>query len=158
MLDLQTIQKNSPKQLSGGLVAWILAFYNDPTCWNKSDMDSLTVAVDHAVAQFYSSQVVLKEEDVRIKRDPREYSESSILSSTEKVKIFTDYELLQQIFVECPNDHPLHERFQLVSNRNEADYVHTCLQTQNFLMLPANQRICQYPYEGCIVRKVTTIY
>jgi hypothetical protein len=66
------------------------------------------------------------------------------------VRIFTDYEVLTEALTTIP----MPKGLIYVEKEEEADFVFTCRHVRNFLQLPLHQRVCQFPYEAAIIRKV----
>ena len=72
------------------------------------------------------------------------------------VRVFTDYELLRDLLQVGELGKETSSSFVLAEQREDADLLCLVSHVKNFLSLPSHQRINQFPFEGGLVRKVTS--
>ena len=151
--------------------ALLLSAYPNREHWvhnSEYDMlsDGLTAAKKEASEGNKASSATTKPQTLR--SDPREVpskrpNESECWASSSgngggqtKVKIYSDYSLvLDLVAKEEPNNGvgPFTSRFEFVNDKTDADFLLILEHVKDFMELPSHQRVCQFPFEGGIVRK-----
>lgn len=87
------------------------------------------------------------------RKDDRSGTERKSFFSGETVRIFTDYEVLRGFLLDQDTTSPTCP-FVLTDRREEADLLFLVTHVKDFLGIPIHQRVNQFPFEGCLVRKV----
>lgn len=147
-LDLQPLLATG-KQLTASTAAWLLAVFQNEKYWDASMRESFVSGVQAACEQAADVQ---GKAPVSGRQDPRL---ETIIESQPKDKdvllVYTDYEFASHVELQ-----DAHVRF--TDDRASADFLLLAAQVKNFLALPVNQRVGQFPYEGAIVRKVSCLH
>jgi len=142
LIQLQSIGKS----LTASFVAWILAIFDDESLWPKDGIREQFIAGAQQACDYYHlTERVSKE--VKIKEDPRS-KEILAFTRPQVVKVYTDYEILLKE-VKLTSDY-----FVFVDTPEEADYLLVFSQIKNFMSIPISQKVCQFPYESALIRKV----
>ena len=156
------------KPLTISKAALLLSAYPNRTCWTheseyKMLCDALTAAKKEAAEAEKANSSSSDQQTLR--SDPRqlppEWPEGSGSVSygsdgRGKIKIYTDYQLIVDLVAKEEVDRgidPFCSRFDFVNDRSEADYLLIMEHVKDYLNLPPRQRVCQFPFEGGIVRK-----
>eukprot|EP00884_Botryococcus_braunii_P010241 jgi/Botrbrau1/19218/Bobra.0077s0118.1 len=126
-------------QRAAALVAWL----DNPRRWSHpAEFDALKAAVQAEVRRQVPPGVGSMPRE-RLPADGR------LLVPQKEVKevktVWSNYPLVPEALRRGP--------FRLVQERASADIVFTPDPCSNFLSLPSEQMINQFPYEGCIIRK-----
>lgn len=156
LVDLIAPGKNG--NLSISFAALCLSIYKDLEEWSNVDeynmISSALVEPMSKAPTFFASS---KSSDIV---DPRGEFNYSWPQNRSRPRVYTDHpQLLELIKLELTFDEvsrytlPFHSRFDFVLFPVDADFVLTLQHTRNFLSIPEHQRICQFPYEGGLVRK-----
>lgn len=152
-LSLSSLQQE--KALTISRAAWLLYTFPDEDAWlNVEEHNYIKSAVMSAAP--LENTVLLDDlpmaDDSKdsMKYDPRGTDDMSIFtwnhqSSKQKIKVFCDYEVLEEI-----NEYLID--IELVKTKEEANFWLICEQIKNFLTIPSSVRVCQFPYEGGYVR------
>lgn len=131
------------KPLTVSIAAWFLEVFNKPEQWDRGLLDNFQQGIAHACDQHEKQ---LKERAKPMDRKDPRADQIAILPKKDKHLIFTDYEVAKEI--------PLRNvDLAFIDDKDAADFILTAVQVKNFLNMPIHQRICQFPYEGALVRK-----
>lgn len=143
LVSLNLLVVNQPNiQLTASLAAWLLTLVPEDL-WEDSELSMLRDGVVAACKHFKE----LTTERSVAKCDPRfEKDGQTLANRTPPITIYTDYDLILSTGVPA--------FLKLVDSVSEADFIYTVKNVSNFLSLPLNQRICQFPYEAGLIRKV----
>ncbi len=151
-LSLQLLQQE--KALTLSRAAWLLYTFPDEDAWlNVEEYNYIKSAVISAAplenTVLLDSLPMADDSKDSMKYDPRGTDYKSIFtwdqSNKQKIKVFCDYEVLEEV-----NEHLVD--IELVKTKEDANFWLICEQIKNFLTLPSNVRVCQFPYEGGYVR------
>jgi hypothetical protein len=137
---------NLGRPLTASLVAWLLALFDDEEMWPKDGTREQFITAVNQTCDYFHQQS-LQPKEVKHKQDPR-LKELTTVSRPQVVKVYTDYEvLLKEVKISS-------EHFEFVNSAEESDYLLTFSQVKNFLSIPIHQKVCQFPYESSLIRKV----
>lgn len=131
------------KNLTASLAAWLLAYFPDSSAWDNDQYQSLVAGVDGACLQNKHSVV----QKGPMKRDSL-YSEriAKLPAANAVVRVYTDYSVAADSIC-SPN-------IMLVENEEDADFLLIVAHFKKFTTLPHHQRVCQFPFEAGLIRKV----
>lgn len=147
MLDLQALALAN-KNLSVSLASWLLHFFEQPALWPAGMRENFTQAIQQTCEQFHSQLKSNNNASSSGRKDSRLDQIASISRPT-VIKFFTDYDVLINDITLLSND------FIRVDTAEEADFLFLMKQIKNFLTIPTQQRVSQFPYESAIIRKVS---
>lgn len=137
---------NLGRPLTASLVAWLLAIFDDESMWPKDGTREQFIAAVNQSCDYFHQQSKLPK-DVKLKQDPR-LKDIKEVTYPQVVKVFTDYEVLL-------NEVKLSSKwFTFVNSAEESDYLLTFSHVKNYLSIPIHQKVCQFPYESSLIRKV----
>lgn len=147
-LNQMSMQSSLGKQLSLASAAWYLSLYQDSHAWDIPTRDAFESAISQHSAAFFDN--LGQPQTFTEKKDPRYEQIKALPTKKERTKIFTDYEVLDELL----GTMALPDGLVQVSAEEEADFLFVYRHIRSFLQLPLHQRVCQYPYEASVVRKV----
>ena len=145
-INLNCCLKDQP--LTASLAAWLLIFYKEDYWIDNREYDMLR----EAVITTLKTETLPKLAKISSSRiDPRiVLSDIHSCSHNNPILLYSDYsELINNLKT---------SRISLVDDRNEAEVVLVLEPVKNFLSIPISQKICQFPYEGGLVRKVVSYF
>lgn len=143
MLDLQPIPQ-SGKNFTVSLAAWLLAFFNDESLWQEAYLQNFKAGIEQSCQQYHLTPPTPPQ--TQTKKDPR-CEQIKEVQQPAVIKIYTDYDLCKALPFNSPY-------FEFVDDQNQADFLLIFKQVKDFLNIPIRQKICQFPYESCLIRKV----
>jgi hypothetical protein len=131
------------RPFTAALAAWLLAFYSDEAMWEPHLRENLVNALSAAC----NAQQLFSPSQPSGRKDPR-MQQIIALEKKDSVSIYTDYNVAQHVDA-------IDEKLRLTVNKEEADFLLISTHVKDFMSLPIYQRVCQFPFEGALVRKVS---
>lgn len=132
------------KNLTVSLAAWLLAYFPNDAAWDCGQYQSLIAGVDAACVQNRS--IVSIKTPTKI--DHRAVERTEKFPATNAiVKVYTNYDLAKNV-LNAPGV------VQLVESVKDADFILSVAHFKALTTLPTHQRVCQFPYEAALIRKV----
>ena len=158
------------KSLTISRACMLLSMFPEPHSWmHVSEFEMLSSGVENAKMEVEGNRTCSSSsntnKEATLPSDPREepleslQAGSSCKSSSSgmrKTKIYCDYQLILDLVGKEDADvglDPFTSRYEFVCDKSDADFLLILEHVRNFLSLPLYQRVCQFPYEGGIVRK-----
>jgi hypothetical protein len=153
-VQLQKIERN----LTISLAAWLFIMFPDDINWeNSSEFEMVLNALKSIeIKNFnelnsYLATTSSKEYSRKDHRIQYQIVHAQEQADNFVIKLYTDYDLLKEKI-------KLEENIILVESFSDAELLLLTKNVKNFIEIPINQIICQFPYESCIVRKVLVFF
>ena len=138
------------KPLTLSLAAAVAAYYGPEAFLNPQEHAFVLDAIEKA------GTVLPLVPATATGRDDRSPVERRTFRLGDSVRVFTDYEVLRDLLQAGELGKETSSAFVLAEQREEADLLFLVSHVKNFFSLPSHQRINQFPFEGGLVRKVTS--
>ena len=159
-LSLSSLQQE--KALTISRAAWLLYTFPEEDNWSNIEefsyiQNAVTTAASLENTALLDDLPMADNSKDSMKHDPRgtnhaNNSDDNVGSiftwnreMKQKIKVFCDYEVLEEVGEHLTD-------VELVKTKEEANFWLICEQIKNFLTVPLNVRVCQFPYEGGYVR------
>jgi hypothetical protein len=137
------------KNLTISIAAWLIAYFPDSKSWNYDQLQSFNAAILAACKQ---NTLDLKPIIKTNKKDSNIFGRIELFPAVDKVvRIYTDYDLAKEL-INMP------DFFQIVNNEEDADFLLTMAHMRDFVSLPLQRRVCQFPFEAGLIRKVSVYH
>lgn len=136
------------KSLTVSLASWLLEYFHETHWWETNTLNSFTSAIASACKQF--KETLLAPKSIGLPKKDSNLQERIDYVSTLKsatLRVYSDYEVAKDILS--------HSKFvEFVNSLSDSEFALTLGHVKDFITMPINQRICQFPFEAGLIRKV----